>query len=486
MPSHRARRPADHALFKTDRLVQERRISDGAEMIRTPLLALLLATSATAATPSPEALRDAALDDTIAWDIVEGLTTEVGPRLAGTEAEARARDWAVKRLKALGFANVHIETYDMPVWRRGVETAEVIAPFPQTLAVTALGNSVATPTQGLTAEIVGFDGIEALKAADPAAVRGKIVFVNHAMAVQQDGGSYGQIGVIRRLGPSIAAQKGAAAIVIRSIGTDRHRLPHTGVQNWDAGVQPIPAAALSVPDAEQLARILARGKPVTLHLTIGAGPAGIAQSGNVVAEVPGRDPGAGIVLVGGHLDSWDLGTGAIDDGAGVAITAAAAKRVMDAGRPLRTIRVVWFGAEEVGGLGGEAYAKAHAREKHVLVGESDSGADRVWRLATSSGSPASPLIDRLAALLAPLGVTRGTGMAHGGSDVGPVAAAAHAPVIDLNQDASRYFDAHHTADDTLDRIDKVQLRQNVAAWTATLALVANDPIELTPTSGAAH
>jgi carboxypeptidase Q len=195
-------------LFKTHRLVQERRISDGAEMIRTPLLALLLATSATAATPSPEALRDAALDDTIAWDIVEGLTTEVGPRLAGTEAEARARDWAVKRLKALGFANVHIETYDMPVWRRGVETAEVIAPFPQTLAVTALGNSVATPTQGLTAEIVGFDGIDALKAADPAAVRGKIVFVNHAMAVQQDGGSYGQIGVIRRLGPSIAAQKG--------------------------------------------------------------------------------------------------------------------------------------------------------------------------------------------------------------------------------------------------------------------------------------
>mgnify|MGYP004508095109 CR=1 FL=1 len=462
-------------------------------MIRLPLLALLtsipLATAAVAApaaTPSPEVLRDAALDDAIAWDIVEGLTTEVGQRLAGTEAEARARDWAVKRLKALGFANVHVETYDMPVWRRGVEAAEIVAPFPQKLAVTALGNSVATANGGLTAEVVAFDGLDELKAAKPAAVSGKIVFVNHAMAVQQDGGSYGEVGAIRRTGPSVAAQKGAAAIVIRSIGTDHHRMPHTGVQSWTAGVQPIPAAALSVSDADQLARILARGKPVKLHLTIGAGPAGTGQSGNVIAEVPGRDPKAGIVLVGGHLDSWDLGTGAIDDGAGVAITAAAAKRIMDAGRPLRTIRVVWFGAEEVGGLGGEAYAKAHAGEKHVLVGESDSGADRVWRLATSSGSPGSPLNDRLAALLAPLGVTRGAGTAHGGTDVAPIAAAAHAPVIDLGQDASRYFDVHHTADDTLDRIDKVQLRQNVAAWTATLALIANDPAELAPTRGAPH
>jgi hypothetical protein len=454
-------------------------------MIRLPLVALFLATAAAAA-PSPEALRDAALDDTIAWDIVEGLTTEVGQRLAGTEAEARARDWAVKRLKALGFANVHIETYDMPVWRRGVETAEVVAPFPQKLAVAALGNSVSTPAQGITTEIVGFDGMEQLQAADPAAVRGKIVFVNHAMAVQQDGGSYGEIGVIRRSGPSVAAGKGAAAIVIRSIGTDRHRVPHTGVQDWAAGVQPIPAAALSVPDAEQLARILARGKPVTLHLTIGAGPAGRGQSGNVIAEVPGRDPKAGVVLVGGHLDSWDLGTGAIDDGAGVAITAAAAKRIMDAGRPLRTIRVVWFGAEEVGGLGGQAYARAHGSEKHVLVGESDSGSDRVWRFTTSSGNPKSPLIDRLAALLAPLGITRAAGAAHGGTDVAPAAAATRAPVLDLGQDASRYFDAHHTADDTLDRIDKIQLRQNVAAWTAALALVANDPAELAPTSGTAH
>lgn len=457
-------------------------------MIRLPLVALFVAaaTAAPAATPSPEVLRDAALDDGIAWDIVEGLTTEVGQRLAGTEAEARARDWAVKKLKALGFANVHVETYNMPVWRREVETAEIISPFPQKLAVAALGNSVSTPAQGLTAEVVGFDGLEALKAADPASIRGKIVFVNHAMAVQQDGGSYGEVGVIRRLGPSVAAAKGAAAIVIRSIGTDRHRLPHTGVQTWAAGVQPIPAAALSVPDAEQMSRILARGKPVRLHLTIGAGPAGTAQSGNVVAEVPGRDPKAGILLVGGHLDSWDLGTGAIDDGAGVAITAAAAKRIMDAGRPLRTIRVVWFGAEEVGGLGGEAYAKAHAGEKHVLVGESDSGADRVWRFTTSSGSPQSPLIGRLSALLAPLGVTRGNEPAHGGTDVAPAAAATRAPVIDLRQDASRYFDVHHTADDTLDRIDKDQLRQNVAAWTATLALLANDPAELTPTTGAAH
>jgi hypothetical protein len=451
-------------------------------MKQSPFLAALLLTVASPAIADPVAdARDAAVaSDTIAWDVLEGLTTEVGQRLAATPAESRARDWAVAKLKALGFANVHVEPFTMPVWVRGPEAAEILAPFPQSLVVAALGNSAPTPAGGVTAEVVGFDGMDALLKAPAEAIRGKIVFVNHHMTAQQDGGSYGEIGAIRRTGPSVASKKGALAIVIRSIGTDHHRVPHTGVQNWVDGAVPIPAGALSVPDAEQLARILTRGKPVTMRLTLGGHMAGTGTSGNVVAEVPGRDPKAGIVLIGGHLDSWDLGTGAIDDASGVAITTAAAKRVMAAGTPLRTIRVVWFGAEEPGGFGGEAYAKAHAAERHVLVGESDVGGDRVWKLDITAADLKAPIAGRIALALSPLGVTRGNARAHGGTDVGPIAELTGAPVIDLHQDATHYFDIHHTADDTLDKIDPVQLRQNVAAWTAMLAIVANDAEELAP------
>ena len=436
------------------------------------LAAALAATPALSA-PSPDALRDAALKDDVAWDIVEGLTTEVGQRLAGTEAEARAREWAVARLKKLGFANVRVEPFDMPVWVRGSESAEIVSPFPQKLVVAALGNSGATPEAGITAPVIGFPSLDALIAADPASVRGRIVFVTHRMGPTQDGSSYGPFGNIRRLGPSEASRKGAVGIVIRSVGTDHHRNPHTGVQRWAAGVAPIPAGALSVPDAEQLERILARGRPVTMRLVLTPRMTGIHQSGNVIAEVPGRDAKAGIVLVGGHLDSWDLGTGAIDDGAGVAITTAAAKRILDAGRPMRTIRLVWFGAEEEGGFGGDAYRNRHRGEKHVLVAESDFGADKVWRFDTRFGDAAAPIANAIAAALLPLGITRGDNDAHGGSDVGPIAAASRIPVIDLRQDGTRYFDVHHTPDDTLDKIDPEQLRQNVAAWTAMLAVAAN-------------
>jgi hypothetical protein len=456
-------------------------------MIRAGAALIALAAPASAQKPpaTTEALRDAALKDDVAWDLTEGLTTEVGQRLAGTEAEARARAWAVARLKALGFANVRIEPFDMPVWVRGLETAEITAPFPQKLAITALGNSGATPPAGLTAEVIGFPSLDALIAADPAKVRGRIVFLTHRMGPTQDGSSYGPFGNVRRAGPSAAAKLGAAAIVIRSIGTDHHRNPHTGVQSWAAGVTPIPAAALSVPDAEQLERILKRGRPVTMRLVLTPQQTGIHQSGNVIAEVPGRDSKAGIVLIGGHLDSWDLGTGAIDDAAGVAIMAAAAKRVGDAGRPLRTIRVVWFGAEEVGGFGGIAYAKQHAGEKHVLVGESDFGADRVWRFDTRFANPAAPAAAAVAQALLPLGIARGTNEAHGGTDVEPTAALG-VPIVDLRQDGTRYFDLHHSPDDTLDKIDPEQLRQNVAAWTALLSVMANTRDEFGPIAPAAE
>ncbi|HYI38977.1 MAG TPA: M20/M25/M40 family metallo-hydrolase [Allosphingosinicella sp.] len=424
-----------------------------------------------------ERLRDAALKDEVAYDIVEGLTTEVGPRPAGTESEARAREWAVRRLKALGFANVHVETYDMPVWVRGEERAEIVAPFPQKLVLTALGNSGATPPGGMTAQVIGFDSLADLEAAKDSDVRGKIVFVSHAMTATQDGSQYGYYGAVRRNGPSVASRKGAAAIVIRSIGTDHHRNPHTGVQIWSEGAKPIPAAALALPDSEQLQRVLKRGKPVTMRLLLTPRNLGMRQSGNVVAEVRGTDPDSGIILVGGHLDSWDLGTGAIDNAAGVAITAAAAKRIMAAGRPRRTIRVVWFGAEEVGGDGNRAYREAHRDEKIVFVSESDFGADRVWRMDPGFAEANSALAERIAAALAPLGIARSAAPATGGADLGPWVRAGVA-AVDLQQDGSRYFDYHHTPDDTLDKVDPEQLRQNVAAWTAMLALVANAPEEI--------
>ena len=437
--------------------------------------ALLLASAVPAfaqpaADPKVAELRDSALADDYAWDIVEGLTTEVGQRLAGTEAEARARDWAVARLKALGFSNVRVEPFAMPVWTRGAEAAEILAPFPQRLVVAALGNSASTPPEGITAEVVGFDSLDELVAAPESAVRGRIVFVSHAMPRTMDGSSYGHFGGPRRQGPSVASRKGAAAIVIRSIGTDHHRNPHTGVMTFAAGVRPIPAGALSLPDAEQLQRILKRGRPVTMRLTL-VSRTGQGQSGNVIAEVPGRDPALPPILVSGHLDSWDQGTGAVDDAAGVAIAAAAAKRIMDSGRPLRTIRIVWFGAEEVGLFGGLDYLARHGKEPHHAAVESDFGAGRVWKVDSKLGPARAAEAKALQAALAPLGIVPGATDKADGSDIGPLLEAG-APGVTLNQDGTHYFDLHHTPDDTLDKVDPAALRQNVAAWTAMLAVLS--------------
>lgn len=436
-------------------------------------LAAALAAPAAAQTVSPQVaqLRDAALQDDYAWDIAEGLTTEVGPRLAGTEAEARARTWAVAKLRSLGFSNVRVETFEIPVWVRGEEKAWITAPFPQPLVVTALGNSGATPPQGIEAELVGFNSVEELEAAPAEAVRGKIVFVSHAMPRTQDGSSYGAFGGARQRGPTIASQKGAAAIVIRSIGTDYHRNPHTGVQSFADGVAPIPAGALSIPDAEQVQRILGRGQPVRMRLLMTPRQVGTGPSGNVIAEVPGRDRNAPPVLVACHLDSWDLGTGAVDDAAGCGIVAAAAKRIMDAGRPLRPIRIVWFGAEETGLFGGLDYRARHGKQPHYAIAESDFGAGRIWKVDSRLGEARKEEALALQAALKPLGIVPGSLERAGGSDIGPMIRDG-LPAVGLNQDGTDYFDLHHSPDDTLDKIDPEALRQNVAAWTAMLALLS--------------
>lgn len=444
---------------------------------------LLISTAFTPllAAPTLEEVRSTALNsDEIAYDIVEGLTTEIGPRQGGTEAEARARTWSVAKLKSLGFDNVRIEEYQMPTWVRGEETAEIIAPFTHKLAVTALGNSGSTGDKGLEGEIVYFPTLDNLRAAPDGSLKGKIAFVSHSMMRTQDGSSYGAFGPARFVGPNIAAKKGAAAIVIRSAGTDYHRNPHTGNTNFDAGVTPIPAGALSIPDAENLERMLKRGKPVTMKLKLTPKNVGMQVSGNVLAEVKGSNPQLPIIVIACHLDSWDLGTGAIDDAAGCGIIAAAAKHLKTLGQPKRTVRLLWAGAEEVGIWGGKDYGSKHAAEPHALAMESDFGAGKVWAVDFTLPDSASEQKAKIIAALAPLGVVPRKAPAGGGADVGAIIAAQKLGIIDLQQDGTKYFDLHHTPDDTLDKIDKAEMRQNVAAWVATLAVVANYEGELKP------
>ncbi len=474
IPTARRKRP----LAKRKRRVSQHPMTKNIPML-AGASALFLSTSALAAAPDIAALQAKALSDDLAYDIVEGLTTEVGPRQAGTEAEARARKWAIAKLNSLGFSNVRNEPYMMPTWIRGTETASVVSPFPQQLAITALGNSGSTGDKGLTAEVVYFPTLADLIAAPDGSLKGKIAFVSHAMKPTQDGSSYGAFGPARFVGPNIAAKKGAAAIVIRSAGTDHHRNPHTGNTNFEKGVTPIPAGALSIPDAENLVRMVERGKPVTLKLVLTPQNIGQQESGNVIAELPGSDPSLGMIVIACHLDSWDLGTGAIDDASGCAIITAAANQVMAAGQPKRTIRLLWAGAEEVGLWGGNAYGEARKGDNHALAMESDFGADRVWRVDFNLPESASALADQVATALQPLAIGRGQQKAGGGADVQAIIRNNNLAIIDLQQDGTRYFDLHHTPDDTLDKIDPEQLRQNVAAWTTVLSIIGNSDADLT-------
>lgn len=412
-----------------------------------------------------------------AWDIVADLTTEVGPRLDGSAREAAARAWAVARLKALGFANVRAEPFTIRGFVRGDDHARLTSPALQPLAITALGYSAPTPAKGIEGDVVYFPTLDALKAAPGGSLKGKIAFIDHAMRANQDGSGYGPYGNVRRQGPAIAAQKGAVAAVIRSAGTDNHRNPHTGGTNFPKGTAAIPAGAISNPDADLIARTAASGKPMRIALTLTSHAQEGMPSGNVIGDLPGSNLALPPILVACHLDSWDLGTGAIDNAAGCGIVTAAALRAHAAGAQ-RTIRVLWAGSEELGGYGGEAYAKAHAGEPQALAMESDFGADRIWRVRLNLADKA--LAERIAVALNPMGIVRGDDKANGGTDVEPIIAAQKLPVIDLNQDGTRYFDLHHTPDDTLDKIDPAQLEQNVAAWAAVLGIVANEAGEIGP------
>ncbi|WP_323846947.1 M20/M25/M40 family metallo-hydrolase [Microbulbifer magnicolonia] len=436
------------------------------------LIAALAVTAAQAKPLSPEdlsvaeVLRDRALESSDAYSIVESLTVEVGPRPAGSEGDRRAVAWAQQKMKALGFDRVYTEQIEVPRWNRGHAHARVVAPFPQPLVVTSLGYSVGTPQGGITAEIVEFADVEALIKAPARKVKGKIAFINKRMERARTGEGYGPAVGGRSKGMRAAAEKGAAALMIRSVGTDSDRFAHTGMMSIDGVENPVPALALSAPDANLLEAMLKRGKPVEVQLDVHNQRLEDGPSFNVIGEITGREKPQEVMIIGAHLDSWDEGTGALDDGAGVAVVMEAARMIAELPqRPRRTLRVVLFGAEEIGLVGAKQYVDAHRSELDniVAVSESDFGAGKIWRFDTRLPENKFDIADQMMQLLAPLGIERGNNKSSGGPD-SSVFVAQGVPAFGLYQDGSDYFDYHHTPNDTLDKVDADTLKQNVAAW----------------------
>jgi Zn-dependent M28 family amino/carboxypeptidase len=427
-----------------------------------------------AALATAASLRDQALKDPAAYAFVADLTTQIGPRLAGGDNDLRAREWTIARFKALGFDKVWSEPVTFPKWVRRSESAQILAPYAQRLAATALGGSPATPKGGLSGQVVAFKDLAALKAATAESVKGKIVYIGYRMHAERDGHDYAAATAGRTRGPALAAALGASAFVLRSAGSDNDRLAHTGLTIFEANGAKIPAAALSNPDADLLERMLAGSDPVMLQLDLDCGVEGDYTGANVIGQVTGSERPQEVIAIGGHLDSWDPGTGAIDDGAGVAIAAGAAHLISTLPqRPKRSIRVVAFANEESGMLGGHAYGAAHKGEvaKHVLGAESDFGAAPIWRLSSQVKPEALGAIDQMMQVLAPLGVGRGSnGHLDGGDFVGM--GESGMALLSLTQDGTRYFDWHHTANDTLDKIDAKELNQNVAVYAVFAYLAA--------------
>lgn len=419
-------------------------------------------------------LREAALKDNTAYQITESLTTEVGPRMAGSEGEKKAIKWAKNKFKSLGFDRVKLEPVEYQTWYRHSESAAIVSPFPQNLMVTALGFSVGTRKGGIQGKIAQFDSLEALKAIPDNSLKGKIVFISERMKRFRDGRGYGHTVQARVNGANVAAAKGAIALLIRSVGTDSNRTPHTGVMHYQDGIRKIPAAALSNPDADLLLRQLKIAKNVVVRLKLDVGMGKKVKSFNVIGDMLGASRPDEIVAIGGHLDSWDLATGAIDDGAGVGITMGAAYLIGHLPkRPARTVRVVLFANEETGLKGGKAYAKTHANDikQHIIAGESDFGAGKIYQLDAEVKAESWPVIEQIAEFLKPLGITLGKKKAEGGPDFSPFHQQGLA-VFDLKQDGSKYFDWHHTANDTFDKIDPEEMAQNVAAYVVMVYLAA--------------
>jgi Zn-dependent M28 family amino/carboxypeptidase len=446
-------------------------------MIRTAVLCLSLTACVTAkvrpvqaSQPPDEVSRLQGLESQ-AFALATSLCDTAGPRFSGTPGSALAVTWAVETMTKLGLENVHTEPVMVPRWTRLAEEARIVSPVAIPLNVVALGHSASTPESGLEAEVVEVGSFEALASLRPGSLTGKWLFVNIPMRRTTDGAGYGAAVPARRLAGQQAMACGAVGALIRSVGSDTNRFAHTGSQ----GAEPakVPAGALSVPDAELLHRLLAKG-PVRINVKLLSREEAPVQSANVVGEVRGREHPEEVVLLGAHLDSWDLGTGALDDGAGVGIVLDVARALKTLPRvPRRTVRVVLYANEENGLAGGKAYVAQHADElaRHVLAMEADSGGDRARAVRLLSADPESRVLFSWAPWLTPLGLTVEVDPAVGGADTG-VLRAAGVPQLDVRQDASRYFDFHHTANDTVDKLSEEQLTQAARAFSSMTWLAA--------------
>lgn len=437
-----------------------------------------------------ERLRDAAIKDPYALDELRHLTDNIGPRLSGSPQAGQAVQYVAAEMRALG-AKVTLERAMVPHWVRGVETAELVAWPGQTpgttqkVVLTALGGSVATPAEGLTAEVVVVDNWQQLSALPAGSVKGKILLFNHKFDKQlaaQGGGleAYGGGVVYRGAGPIAGATAGAAAVLVRSVGGADFRLPHTGFTAYTPAVQKIPAAAVSAEDGDLLQDLAGQG-PVKMHLTLTPQTFPDAESYNVIADWPGTEHPEQVVLVSGHLDSWDLGTGAIDDGAGVVVSMQALHllKALDI-HPRRTVRFVAWMSEEEGSEGAAAYMMDHKDDiaNHIGAIESDLGADHPSGIFYAGKPALGQWLRPVSQVLDGIGAETLVAAPETGEDIAGLTekgVPSFAPV----QDSRFYFNYHHTAADTFDKVDPRHLNENAAVMTV-LSYALADSAETVP------
>ena len=414
-----------------------------------------------------------AVSNTFAWQRLSVLTDTIGNRLSGTPALDRAIQWAVDEMKRDGLENVHTERVMVPKWVRGSERADTVEPARHSMAMLGLGNSVGTPPEGVQAPVLVVHSFEELDA-NASAARGRIVCFNAPFT------NYGETVRFRSTGPSRAARYGAVAVLVRSIGPDGLRTPHTGALQYATDAPKIPAAAIASEDADRLQRMADRGGHVVVRLVMEARFEPDVESANVVGEIRGREKPDEIVVVGGHLDSWDVGAGATDDGGGCVVTWEALRLMKKLNlRPRRTVRVVLWTNEENGGRGGLAYRDQHRAElsKHVMMLESDSGVFRPLGFGFTGSDVARNTVKAIASLLAGLAADQVT-TGGGGADIGPSVQEGHIPAMSLEVDGTKYFLIHHTQADTIDKIDPVEMARCAAAVAVMAYVVADLPQRL--------
>jgi carboxypeptidase Q len=421
--------------------------------------------------PAQHLIREA-LSNRFAWERLALVTDMFGHRLSGSEALESAIAWALAEMKKDGLENVRAEPVKVPHWVRGRESAEIVAPHRSELSMLGLGNSIGTPAEGVEAEVVVVRSFQELDRARDR-VKGRIVLFNVPFT------TYGATVPYRGSGPSRAAALGAVAALVRSVGPPGLRTPHTGALQYTDGRPQIPAAAISAEDADRLQRMQDRGTAVRVRLRMEAKFLPDADSANVVAEITGRERPREVVVVSGHFDSWDVGTGASDD-AGGCIVAWEALRLLKALnlRPRRTVRVVLFTNEENGLRGGLAYLDRYRAElpDHVMMLESDEGLLQPARFGFSGSASARTRVQEIATLLRGIGMDR-IGASGGGADIGPSVEAGNIPAMSLEGEGD-YFRIHHTQADTVDKIDPEDVARAAAAVAVMAYVIAEMPERL--------